>query len=240
MLDSVATHALVTGSNRGLGLEFVRQLVDVADRVFATCREPEAADALGQLAESNRDTITVLPLDVAKPSSISAAAERVQSEVDRLDLLVNNAGISGGGSADDFESVDQETLVKTFRVNAAGPHIVTKSFTPLLRSASDDARVVNITSSLGSLARTGVGAWHSYRASKAALNMLTRAKAEELKSHGIIVIAMHPGWAETDMGGSDARITPDESVSRMLDVIAQLTLDDTSRFLDYRGQERAW
>lgn len=235
-----ASRVLVTGSNRGLGLELVRQLTGSVDRVFATCRTPGEADALARLADRHSDTITVLPLDVAKPPSISAAAEKVQAEVDALDLLVNNAGISGGGGDDTLETVDQERLVNTFRVNAAGPHLVTRAFAPLLRSTPENATVVNVTSTWGALAHAGADGWHSYRASKAALNMLTRVQAEELQPDGVIVIAMEPGWVRTDMGGSGARITPEESVSGMLDVVAHLNMDDTNRFLDYRGREKAW
>jgi len=236
MTDTV----LVTGANRGLGLEWVRQLVGSVDRLFATCRRPDDADALRELANRHPDTIAVFALDVADPDTIDDAVVRVRREVDALDVLVNNAGISGGGSGDRFETVDAETMTEVYRVNAVGPHLVTRAFAPLLREANEGATVVNVTSQLGSIARTSGGGWHSYKASKAALNMCTRLQAAELEEDGVIVVAMHPGWVRTDMGGSSARLSPEQSVAGMLEVIAGLSPDDGGCFLTYDGEELSW
>jgi len=233
------TTAVVTGSNRGLGLEWVRQLVEAVDRLFATCRRPGAADTLGTLADRHPDTIEVVPLDVADSASLDAAVSRVEREADDLDLLVNNAGISGGGSADRFETVDAKTMTEVYRVNAVGPHLLTRAFAPSLRTGGP-ATVVNVTSQLGSIARTSGGGWHSYKASKAALNMCTRLQAAELEADDVIVVAMHPGWVRTDMGGSSARLSPEESVAGMLEVVGTLSPADTGRFLAYDGEELPW
>jgi NAD(P)-dependent dehydrogenase (short-subunit alcohol dehydrogenase family) len=230
----------VTGANRGLGLEWIRQLADSVDRLFATCRRPDDADALRELAASPPGTIEVLALDVAEPASIDDAAARVRRAVDALDLLVNNAGVSGGGTADGFETVDADTMTDVYRVNAVGPHLTTRAFAPLLRASPEGATVVNVTSQLGSIARTSGGGWHSYRASKAALNMCTRLQAAELEADGVIVVAMHPGWVRTDMGGSSARLSPEESVAGMLDVVGDLSPGDAGRFLAYDGEELPW
>lgn len=233
---------LVTGSNRGLGLEFVRQLAERAEVLFATCRDPEEAEALSELSEQYGDTVEIVRLDVADPACIARAADRVAASTGSLDLLVNNAGISGGGSRDDFEAVDQETLLQTFRVNAAGPHLLVQELTGLLQNGTreEPSIVVNITSGYGSISNASGGGWHSYKASKAALNMLSRIQAAEVQSDGVIVVAMNPGWVRTDMGGSQARLSPDESVAGVLEVIGDLTLEDSGRFLDYQGRERAW
>jgi NAD(P)-dependent dehydrogenase (short-subunit alcohol dehydrogenase family) len=234
------TTALVTGANRGLGLEWVRQLADRVDRLFAPCRRPDAADALQEFATSHPDTVDVFALDVTDPAAIDAAADRVEDDTGALDLLLNNAGVSGGGSGDRFGGVDAGTMTEVFRANAVGPHLVTQSFADLLRVADDGATVVNVTSQLGSIARTSGGGWHSYKASKAALNMCTRLQAGALEDDGVIVVAMHPGWVRTDMGGPNARLTTEAAVADMLDVIAGLSPADTGRFLAHDGEELPW
>jgi NAD(P)-dependent dehydrogenase (short-subunit alcohol dehydrogenase family) len=157
-----------------------------------------------------------------------------------LDLLVNNAGVSGGGTRDRYEAVDPDTMEHVFRVNTVGPHLMTRAFADLLRDADDGATVVNVTSQLGSIARTSGGGWHSYRASKAALNMCTRLQAADLTDDGVIVVAMHPGWVRTDMGGSNARLSTAESVAGMLEVVRSLTRDDAGQFLSYDGETLPW
>ena len=236
MTDTV----LVTGANRGLGLEWVRQLVGRVDRLFATCRRPGDADALREFAASHPDTITVFGLDVTDPAAIDAAADRVREDAGALDLLLNNAGVNGGGSSDRFGTVDADTMTDVLRVNAVGPHLMTQSFADLLRAAAGGATVVNVTSQLGSIARTSGGGWHSYKASKAALNMCTRLQAGALEDDGVIVVAMHPGWVRTDMGGANARLSTEEAVSGMLDVIDGLSPADAGRFLAYDGEELPW
>ena len=237
-----ARTVFLTGANRGLGLEWTRQLVDRVDRLFATCRRPGEAHELADLADAHPDTIEVFALDVADPDAIAAAAERVEEATGALDLLINNAGINGGGTGDRFGAVDPETMMDVFRVNTAGPHLLVQACADLLRAggADENSIVVNLTSQLGSIANTSGGSWHSYKASKAALNMCTRLQSGALKSDGVIVVSMHPGWVRTDMGGSNARLSPEESVSGMLDVIADLTPEEAGRFLTYDNNELPW
>jgi NAD(P)-dependent dehydrogenase (short-subunit alcohol dehydrogenase family) len=242
MSDRPAHHALVTGANRGLGLEWVRHLTGTVDRLFATCRRPDDAHELHEIAEAHPDTIEVVALDVADPDAIADVVEQVAGETGALDLLVNNAGINGGGTSDRFGTVDADTMTRVLRVNTVGPHLMTQAFADLLRTGAEDRRaiVVNVTSQLGSISRTSGGGWHSYKASKAALNMCTRLQAAELRGEDVIVVAMHPGWVRTDMGGSNARLSTEESVSGMIEVIGDLTPDDAGRFLTYDGQELSW
>jgi NAD(P)-dependent dehydrogenase (short-subunit alcohol dehydrogenase family) len=242
MPDRIASHALVTGSNRGLGLEFIRQLVPHVGRLYATCRKPEAAAQLSALADAHADTVRIVPLNVADPSSIETACELVARDTDALDLLINNAGINGGGRDDRFGTVDADTMMNVLRVNTVGPHLMVQAFADLLR-ASDDAsmaRVVNVTSQLGSIANTSGGTWQSYKVSKAGLNMCTRLQAAELTGDGVVVVSMHPGWVQTDMGGPNARLTPEASVSGMLEVIDTLGPDHAGRFLTHDGDELPW
>ncbi len=248
MPHHLARNALLTGANRGLGLEWTRRLADRVDRLFATCRRPDEAHELADLADAYPDTIDLFALDVADPDAIDAAAERVREQAGALGLLVNNAGINGGGTGDRFGSVDQETMMDVLRVNTAGPHLLTQAVADLLRvggmddssTVVDGSVVVNVTSQLGSIANTSGGSWHSYKASKAALNMCTRLQAGALSGDGVIVVSMHPGWVRTDMGGSNARLSTENSVAGMLDVITDLTPDDSGRFLTYDGRELPW
>ncbi|PSQ96963.1 MAG: hypothetical protein BRD55_04810 [Bacteroidetes bacterium SW_9_63_38] len=235
--------ALVTGANRGLGLEWVRQLIDEVDQLYATCRAPAEADELRAFTETHRDTVDVLGLDVTDDAAIDDVVDRVRREQGALHLLVNNAGISGGATSDCFGNVDAETMTEVLRVNAVGPHLMTQAFADLLAAGADErgtATVVNVTSQLGSIERTSGGGWHSYKASKAALNMGTRLQATELKGDDVIVVAMHPGWVRTDMGGANARLSTEESVTGMLEVLYDLQLSHSGQFLAYDGDELPW
>jgi NAD(P)-dependent dehydrogenase (short-subunit alcohol dehydrogenase family) len=243
-MSDLAHTAFLTGSNRGLGLEFARRLAPRVTQLFATCRHPDTADALQTLADAHADTVHVLALDVAEPDRIQSVLDAVRDAApEGIDLLINNAGINGGGRDDTFGTVDAETMTRTLRVNAVGPHLLAQEATGLLQQAADAGRtprVVNITSQLGSIARTSGGTWQSYKASKAALNMCTRLQAGAFASMGGLAVALHPGWVQTDMGGSNARLTPETSVAGMLDVIENLTAEDNGRFLTYSGEELPW
>lgn len=227
---------LITGSNRGLGLAFARENLDRGNRVFATCRRPDEAGDLRRLREQNLDRLTILRLDVTAEETIEAAADAVADTVDGLDLLINNAGIN---PEEDLGSLDAETMLHTFHVNAVGPMLVAQGHLDLLR-AGDDARIVNISSTSGSLAQKSTGGGYSYSSSKAALNMLTRAMAFDLRSEGIVVMAIHPGWVRTDMGGASAPLSPVKSAQGVLDVAFDVTLDDTGSFFRHDGRAAPW
>lgn len=243
MADPTKGIVLVTGSNRGIGLEMVRQLAPRARHVIATCRRPDAADALHALAEKHPETIDIRTLDVSDPEEIDRLRSDVAASYDALHLLLNNAGVNGGGTSDTFDSVDMETLVHTFRVNAAGPHLMAKAFAPLLKAGAKEGEsvIVNITSQLGSIENTkGRATWQSYRASKAALNMLSRLQANHFEGSGVIAVAVHPGWVQTDMGGSNAAITPETSVRGILNVARSASPGDAGRFLTHDGNTLPW
>ncbi len=237
-------YALVTGSNRGLGLEFTRQLLRRGDHVFATCRQPDAADALHALAQRYPDRLHQMALDVADTASIEAAFQAVAARTNALHLLINNAGIDGGARADRFEALDPDRMARVFRVNAIGPAQIAQRAKPLLATAAEEtgqATVVNISSGLGSIAQTkGTSTWQSYRASKAALNMLTRLMAFDLASSDVVAVALTPGWVQTDMGGAGASLTPETSVAGMLRVIDDLTADDRGKLLSWKGERVPW
>jgi NAD(P)-dependent dehydrogenase (short-subunit alcohol dehydrogenase family) len=231
-------HALVTGANRGLGLEFVRQLLARGDRIVATCRQPGKATALNALAGDHPGRLHVLPLDVADPRAIAELVRELALLDDdgaRIDLLVNGAGVLHSGER--FGSVGADNLLDSFRTNAMGPFLLAQALAPRLR---DGARIANITSQLGSIANTTRFGTPSYDISKAAQNMATALLAAALRERGIVVIALHPGWVQTDMGGAGATVTPEQSVSGLLRVIGALKPSDSGHFLDWQGEALPW
>jgi len=232
-----ARSALVTGANRGLGLEFVRQLLVRGDRVVATARDPGSAVALNALAGEHPGRLRVLPLEIADPDSIAALAGELPLAGGPvpLDLLVNCAGVLHSGER--FGRLDPATLVGSFRVNAMGPLLLTEALAPML---ADGARVANISSILGSIASLGRFGSPSYDISKAAQNMATALLAKALADRGIVVVALHPGWAQTDMGGENATVPVADSVSGMLRVIAASGAGDSGSFRDWRGESLPW
>ena len=236
---------MVTGANRGIGLEFVRQLATRGDRVFATARDVKRATELQQLAKQHGDgRVKVIPLDVNAADSIRAAADAVQKETDALDLLINNAGVyaarvtAGGDPAEKLGDLNFDDALKVIRTNAVAPLILTQALLPLLKRGADP-KVVSITSGYGSVADNN-GFPYYYAASKAALNMFMRSFAGDAAARGIITIVMSPGWVQTDMGGKSAPTPPEQSVAGMLKVIDGLTDADNSTFKDWRGKEVSW
>ncbi len=237
-------YVLITGANRGLGFGFVQHYVSKGDHVFATCRTPDVTDALHQLARDHADKIDILQLDVTDPAEIAAAREAVGAKTERIDLLINNAGINP--ERPHLHSLTLETMsvddaVSTFKINALAPVLVTRAFLDLLKK-SDEPRVINLSSGAASLAeRTRErGGTFSYAASKAALNMYTRAIAGADELQGIAVVAFSPGWVKTDMGGDEADITVDESIASLAEQFDKLTPDDTGKFLNRDGTPRPW
>lgn len=229
---------LVTGANRGLGLEFVRQYAECGARVFAGCRNPDGAGFLSTLVARRPKNVEVLPLDVTRRESIDAAVSHIALDGDgSLDIVINNAGTSPRG--EEFSNLDPTSMAAVFEVNAIAPLIVAQRCYRLLVH-SDRPRIVNISSSMGSLTQKESGRHYSYAASKAALNMLTRAAAHDLAPEGVIVVALHPGWVKTDLGGPHAGLTPAESVNDMLAVIDGFTPSHSSRFLTRDGSEHPW
>ncbi|XP_054463987.1 C-factor-like [Anoplopoma fimbria] len=253
-----AISVLITGANRGLGLEMVKQMVEASRpvrKLFACCRDPDGprAEALQTLAKKHPDVISVVRLDATDLCSIKQCAQQVGSVVGTggLNLLINNAGMQAKGNLLETSS---EEMQNTFNTNVLGPMNIIKEFLPHLRAAakasrmpgmsSSKATVVSISSLLGSMEaveQTYVFfSAVSYRISKAGLNMLSLCAAEELKKEEILFSLLHPGWVRTDMGGEEGEIEAPESVEGMLKVIASLTEKQNGAFLDYKGQSVPW
>ena len=227
---------VVTGANRGLGLEFVRQLTQRGDEVVATARRPEEAEELQSLSDSSSRDIQVRRLDVTDSDSVESLANSLP--FDAIDVLINNAGtMTSGGSP--TEGFDYEQMRHCFEVNTLGALRVTEHLLPAIREA-DSPKVVNITSKMGSIADNGSGGSYAYRTSKTALNMATRSLAEDLEQEGIIAFVIHPGWVKTRMGGDNALITPEKSIDHMIDRIDEAGPEQAGEFLEWDGGYVEW
>lgn len=232
---------LITGSNRGVGLELARQYLGRGNtRVFATCRNPGSARELHRLAVQYPGRVQIFALDVTDETTITAAADAVRAETDSLDMLINNAGVfPRDASMTRFGYLDAEAMLNILHINAVGPVLVAQAFANLLRKGTHP-RLINISSDAGSLAMKDGGCNYTYPASKAALNMFMRCMAGELKSAGVVTIAIHPGWVRTDMGGPGAALSVEESASGLMSVFDRLTMQDNGGYFRWDGQQMPW
>ncbi len=227
---------LVTGANRGLGLEFARQYAADGWQVIAACRDPDSARELRKLADGSGGRIRILAMNVADAASVRTAAAALAGEA--IDLLLNNAGV-GGPPGQKLGSLDYPAWLKVLDVNALGPMRVVEA---LLDNVAQSERrlVVTITSAMGSIADNRSGGSYAYRSSKAAVNMVMKSLALDLAPRGISCVVMHPGWVRTDMGGAGGKLSPPESVAAVRKVIAGLGPQDSGTFLNYDGQPYPW
>ena len=230
------TTILVTGANRGLGLEFTRQYLSEGYAVIAATRNPGAAHRLRQLERDSKGSLSLVEADVADSASVRRAASNIQTPA--IDILINCAGVLGG-DGQTIGSIDYHEWIRVFDVNVLGPMRMCEAF--LDRVARSDRRlIVTITSGMGSLADNTSGGYIAYRTSKAAVNMAMLTAAIDLKSRGISCVALNPGWVKTDMGGPNAKLTPEQSVTAMRRVIAELGPNESGRFYNYDGREYPW
>jgi NAD(P)-dependent dehydrogenase (short-subunit alcohol dehydrogenase family) len=229
------TTVLVTGANRGIGLEFVRQYLADRAGVIACCRDPDAASELQALAAASHARLRVMKLDVANAADIAALKTALAGVP--IDILINNAGISGPRrqSADD---IDLDGWLEAFRVNTIAPVAVSQALHANLKAGAEK-KLAAITSQLGSTANNG-GQRYAYRSSKAALNNAMRGLSRDWAGDGIAVGIYHPGWVKTDMGGQAAPVTPEQSVRGLRQRIAELGKANSGDYLDYAGQALPW
>lgn len=216
---------LITGANRGLGLEFVRQYAADGWDVIATVREPSRAENLSALPGG----IRIGELDVADFDAIRAFALSVTEQVDHL---ICNAGVMGR-----YREVDPDSWLYTFRVNAIAPTVLAQA---LVDRIVPGGKIVAITSKMGSIADNQSGGGIIYRSSKAALNAAWRSLAIDWRDRDLAVAMLHPGWVQTAMGGPSAPTPPEESVAGLRRVITELIRERSGSFLDYQGQEIPW
>lgn len=222
---------LITGANRGLGLEFAKQYAEAGWRVYASARA--ASPELEELAKQHR-TLSFHALELTSEESVRALASELSEPID---LLLNNAGTMGP-ARQSVGKLDAEGMLDTLRVNTVAPLMVANAFIEQV-ARSERKQMIAITSGMGSIDDTS-GGYYAYRASKAALNMTFKNLALDLRGRGIIAAVINPGWVQTDMGGRSAPTPVSESIAKMRKVFERLTLADSGTFLDYKGGTLAW
>ncbi|XP_023339776.1 uncharacterized protein LOC111710011 [Eurytemora carolleeae] len=242
MLSSA--HILITGCSRGLGLEMVKQLAireTPPALILATCRYPETAGRLQELAEQYNN-IKMIKFDVDKLDNLTEFSRTVSCLTDRLDILINNAGISP--KATRINLVSPEQMERTLHTNLIAPLFITKALINILAKPVEGpgSLVVNISSILGSIAEnTKQGGLYPYRCSKAGLNALTRSLSIDLKHQNISAVSIHPGWVKTDMGGNNAPLTAAQSIQGVLSFLDEFKPEEhNGNFYDNIGNPLPW
>jgi NAD(P)-dependent dehydrogenase (short-subunit alcohol dehydrogenase family) len=232
----------ISGASRGIGLEFVRQLLARGDTVEAGARVPWEARQLTSLAREAGGRLRIHALDVTDNASVRAFAAALGDSP--IDVLINNAGVTGKWSP--FGELDFEDMARAMETNALGPMRLSSALLPLVLKGNT-RKIVHLTTRMASLAdNTPVGVYgfaggaYAYRMSKAALNSGMRTMAVDFHEKGLITAVLNPGWVQTDMGGKMAPMRADESVQGLLRVIDELSLARSGRFFDYQGKEMPW
>lgn len=228
------TSVFITGANRGLGLEFARQYRAKDWRVFAACRNPDAAKELQALASQSNGQLTVHALDVTDESAITRLAAGLSRE--SIDVLINNAGVNHA-AANEFSTDNAKAWFEVLAANVVAPvHVATAFFPHVARSkrriiATISSRLASITESYGGS--------YAYRASKAAVNAAMRSLSQDF-AKDVTIVLLHPGWVQTDMGGARAPLKPAESVGQLVSLIDRIGPRDNGSFLNYDGTPIPW
>ena len=228
---------LITGANRGIGLEFSRQFAENGWCVLACSRNLERSDALNKLATEYPEQITLYTLDVTDHGQIKKLSKTLANKP--IDLLINNAGVFPDINDRSFGQTDYDAWAYAFLVNTMAPLKMAEAFITQI-TQSNRKTIVTITSKMGSVADNGRGGSYIYRSSKSAVNMVVKSIAIDLKSNGIISVLLHPGWVRTDMGGPSGLISVEQSVSGMLSVIREVTSADSGKFIAFDGKIIPW
>ncbi len=226
----------ITGCNRGLGLEFVQQLLARGQRVIATCRDIATATDLTALTLKHSGQLSLVEMDVSDEASMREAVALLNDEA--IDVFINNAGMYGPRDAN-FGNVDGPAMAEVLYTNAVAPVLLTQLLIDNVRKGSGK-KLVYVSSKMGSIADNGRGGSYIYRSSKTALNSVVKSLALDLAPEGIATATLHPGWVRTDMGGPNGLIDAPESVSGMLNVIDGLSVANTGQFFNYDGSTIAW
>jgi NAD(P)-dependent dehydrogenase (short-subunit alcohol dehydrogenase family) len=225
---------LISGANRGLGLEFVRQYLAAGEKVIAGVRDPARAHELRALP--GQDRLEIHPLDIADADSLARFRAAIGAQP--IDLLIANAGTWGGDRQSRLGDIDWDAWLEAFAVNVLGPVRLAEAFVDNVASGRD-RKMVALSSRMGSTADSSGGTL-IYRSSKAALNNAWRNIALQLRDRGVACFPVHPGWAQTDMGGAQAPLTPEQAISALRARIDQWSLADSGRFLAGDGRELPW
>lgn len=224
---------LITGANRGLGLEFTKQYATDGWNVLACCRAAQFASALQGIASANKN-VRIFNLDVSDFAQIDALALQLKNE--SIDVLINNAGIYPPSS---FGDTNYEEWASAFRVNSMAPLKMAEAFVQHI-TRSQLKKIATLSSKMGSIEDNTSGESYSYRASKTAVNMVMKSLSIDLKPYGISVVTLHPGWVQTDMGGPNGLISAHTSVTGLRKVIDDLNPSSTGRFIAFDGKAIDW
>jgi NAD(P)-dependent dehydrogenase (short-subunit alcohol dehydrogenase family) len=227
---------LITGCSRGIGLEFARQYAETGWHVLATCRHPQESVALMDLRERHGADVQVHALDVSTAEDIRRLAQSLAEQP--VDILLNNAGVYGP-EEQGLGSVEPEAWIGVLKVNTIAPLLMAQTFLPNVERGARRI-IATVTSLMGSIGDNGSGGYYLYRSSKAAVNMVARSLAVDLKGKRIISVVLHPGWVRTGMGGPQAPASVEESVSSMRRVLDGLTMKESGGFFNVDGERLPW
>ncbi|KAL7753171.1 hypothetical protein RI367_001625 [Sorochytrium milnesiophthora] len=235
--------ALVTGANRGIGLGLARELKKHGYNIIGTSRSTNNKD----VAELRQVAFAIVQLDTSSEDSISSLPEQLRKHnIQRIDLLCNNAGVAGLETLDGISGAE---MTRIFTTNAVGPMLITKALLPLLRASAShgqfQTKVVQVSSTMGSIAKAGPdgmmsGVAYAYRASKAALNMLTRTLSVELQKDKIACLLLCPGYVKSDMNHGNGYYTIEDSTGKLAKIIKDATMETTGKFIYVEGEEIPW
>ena len=226
---------LVTGANRGLGIEFVEQYLNEGNDVIATYRNENSSMDLIEMG-NERSNLKLLQLDVSSNKSLNSFAENLGDSP--IDIFINNAGVYGPRNSS-FGNVDEENWIPAIKINAIAPILLTQLIIKNIRSGADK-KLIYITSKMGSIDDNKGGGVYVYRSSKTALNAVVKSLSVDLENEGMTVALIHPGWVKTDMGGPNALIDKETSVRGMTEVISNLDISSTGNFYNYDGSIIPW
>lgn len=221
---------LITGANRGIGLKFA-EILSANNNIYATARDITNADDLKKF-----DNTELLELDLLDKDSIKSFCSELKDIP--LDMIINNAGIFQDEQMEET-ILDPELWLDEIMINAIGPVVLSQKLKENIMSGNDK-KIIFISSQMGSIDDNYSGGYYFYRTSKSALNSAAKSLSIDWKADGISVLMLHPGWVRTDMGGSNAKLDIDTSVSKMLDVINSLDMGKTGAFLNYEGKKLEW
>ena len=226
---------LITGTNRGIGLEFVKHYIKNNEKVIATCRNRNSAKDLLEL-ENTTNNLSLVELDVSNPNSINNFTSKIAGLP--IDTFISNAGVSGPRNIE-FGNFDAKEWLDVFNVNTIAPLLITQKILKNLRLGKDK-KLAFISSKVGSIEDNTSGGMYIYRTSKTALNQVIKSLSIDFKEDNFIVVALHPGWVQTDMGGPNALIDTKTSVKGLIEVIDNLTPKNSGKFYNYDGSPIPW
>lgn len=226
---------LITGTNRGIGLEFVKHYLKNNKKVIATYRNKNSSKDLLEL-KNTTNNLSLVELDVSIPSSINEFTSKIMDQP--IDIFINNAGVFGPRN-NELENFNVKEWLDVFNINTIAPLLLTHKILKNLRLGKNK-KLVFISSKVGSIEENTGGGMYVYRSSKTALNQVIKSLSIDFKDENFIAAALHPGWVQTDMGGPNALIDTKTSVKGMIKVIDSLVLMNSGRFYNYDGSSIPW